>query len=118
MPHIAIKREFGSEERGAELDGKRQEILIEAIPGIRHIAALADTNRTHGARLEALREAAHGRNVELSIHQIVRPEEIPAAVILVFGFQILESLRFLLVRHLALIGTKPPEGYLGWFLIF
>ena len=64
----------------SELDGKRQEILIEAIPGIRHIAALADTNRTSGSRLEALQEAARGRNVELSIHQITRPEEIPAAI--------------------------------------
>ena len=30
----------------AELDGKRQEILIEAVPGLRRIAALADSNRT------------------------------------------------------------------------
>jgi putative ABC transport system substrate-binding protein len=64
----------------SQLDGKRQEILIEAIPRIRHIAALADSNRTSGSRLEALQEAARVRNVELSIHQITRPEEIPAAI--------------------------------------
>ena len=64
----------------AELDGKRQEILIEAVPGLRRMAALADSNRTAGSRLQALQDAAHARNVELSIHRIARPEEIPAAI--------------------------------------
>jgi putative tryptophan/tyrosine transport system substrate-binding protein len=63
-----------------ELDGKRQEILIEAVPGLRQMAALVDSNRTAGSRLQALKEAAHVRNVELSIHPIARPEEIPAAI--------------------------------------
>jgi putative ABC transport system substrate-binding protein len=63
-----------------ELDGKRQEILIEAVPGLRQMAALADSNTTAGSRLQALRDAARARNVELSIHQIVRAEEIPAAI--------------------------------------
>jgi putative tryptophan/tyrosine transport system substrate-binding protein len=30
----------------AELNGKRQEILIEAVPGLRRMAALADTNNS------------------------------------------------------------------------
>jgi putative tryptophan/tyrosine transport system substrate-binding protein len=64
----------------AELDGKRQEILIESVPGLRRIAAIADSNRTAGSRLQILKEAAHLRNVELSIHQIAKPEEIPAAI--------------------------------------
>ena len=63
-----------------ELDGKRQEILIEAVPGLRRMAALADSNRTAGSRLQALNEEAHLRNVELSVHQIAKPEEIPAAI--------------------------------------
>src|SRR6516162_8780811 len=37
-----------------ELDGKRQEILIEMLPGIRRIAALDDPNRTADAPLQAL----------------------------------------------------------------
>ena len=39
----------------AELDGKRQEILIEAVPGLRHIAALVDSeyNRIHRASVTA-----------------------------------------------------------------
>ena len=31
-----------------ELDGKRQEILIEAVPGLRRMAFLADANTDHG----------------------------------------------------------------------
>ena len=50
-----------------ELDGKRQEILIEAAPGIRHMAALADSNRTAVVKLDALQGAARARNIELSI---------------------------------------------------
>jgi putative ABC transport system substrate-binding protein len=64
----------------AELDGKRQEILIEAVPGLGRIAAIADSNRAAGSRLQVLKEAARVRNVDLSIHQIAKPEEIPAAI--------------------------------------
>jgi len=63
-----------------ELDGKRQEILIEAVPGLRRIAALAVSNATPDAKLYALQDAARARNVELSIHRIARGEEIVAAI--------------------------------------
>ena len=63
-----------------ELDGKRQEILIEAVPGLRRMAALADSNTTTDAKLHALQEAARVRNIELSIHRIARGEEIAAAI--------------------------------------
>jgi putative tryptophan/tyrosine transport system substrate-binding protein len=63
-----------------ELDGKRQEILIEAVPGIRRMGALADSNTTASPQLQALQDAARGRGVELSIHRIAQPEEIPAAI--------------------------------------
>jgi putative tryptophan/tyrosine transport system substrate-binding protein len=64
----------------SELDGKRQEILIEAVPGVRRIAALADSNTTTPSRLRALKEAARARGVELSIHQVARREEIASAI--------------------------------------
>jgi putative tryptophan/tyrosine transport system substrate-binding protein len=64
----------------ADLDGKRQEILIEAVPGLRRMAALADSNTTASPQLQALQDAARARNVELSIHRVARPDEIPAAV--------------------------------------
>ena len=63
-----------------ELDGKRQEILIEAVPGLHRMAALADSNTTASPQLQALQDAARARNVELSIHRIARGEEIAAAV--------------------------------------
>jgi putative ABC transport system substrate-binding protein len=63
-----------------DLDGKRQDILIEAVPGLRRMAALAaDVNNT-AAKLDALRDAARAHNVELSIHRITRGEEIAAAI--------------------------------------
>ena len=49
----------------SELDGKRQEILIEAVPGVRRIAALVDSNTTTPSRLRTLEEAARARGVEL-----------------------------------------------------
>jgi putative ABC transport system substrate-binding protein len=64
----------------ADLDGKRQEILIEAVPGLRRIAAIADSNRAAAPRLEVLQDAARASSIELSIHQIARSDEIPAAI--------------------------------------
>ena len=63
-----------------ELDAKRQEILIEAVPGIRRIAALADSNTTAPRQLQALQEAALARGVEVLIHRVARPEEIADAI--------------------------------------
>ena len=64
----------------SELDGKRQEILIEAMPGIRRIAALVDTNIATSSHLRALEEAARAQGVRLSMHRVARQEEIVAAI--------------------------------------
>ena len=53
-----------------ELDGKRQEILIEAVPGLRRMAILADTKATRSPELQALQDAARARGLELSIYRI------------------------------------------------
>jgi putative ABC transport system substrate-binding protein len=63
-----------------ENDGKRQDILIEAVPGLRLMAVLADITYTNAAKLDALQAAARARNVELSIDRITRGEEIAAAL--------------------------------------
>jgi putative tryptophan/tyrosine transport system substrate-binding protein len=63
-----------------ELDGKRQEILIEAVPGLHRMAVLADSNATGSSHLQALEDAARVRGVELSIHQVASSEEIMAAI--------------------------------------
>jgi putative tryptophan/tyrosine transport system substrate-binding protein len=62
-----------------DLDGKRQDILIEAVPGLRRLAVLADANHA-AAKLDALEKAARAHNVELSIYRIARGEEIAAAI--------------------------------------
>jgi ABC-type uncharacterized transport system substrate-binding protein len=43
-----------------ELDGKRQDILIEAVPSLRRMAILADANTTTPQHLQALQDAARG----------------------------------------------------------
>ena len=62
-----------------DLDGKRQDILIEALPGLRRLAALADVIDS-AAKLDALQEAARAHNVELSIYRIASGEEIAPAI--------------------------------------
>ena len=64
----------------SDMDGKRQEILIEAVPGICRMAALADTNLPSEATLNALQEAARAGNIELSIHRTATGEQIAAAL--------------------------------------
>src|SRR5262249_37712955 len=63
-----------------DLDGKRQDILIEALPGLRRMAALADSNMSTEAKHNVLEEAARARNIELSIHRIATGEEIAATL--------------------------------------
>src|SRR5262245_12401165 len=64
-----------------DLDGKRQEILIEAVPGLRKMAALADVSVTPHRHLEALRNAARQSGVELSIFGVASSEEVVPAIV-------------------------------------
>jgi hypothetical protein len=48
-----------------EAEGKRQDILIEAVPGLRLMAVLTDVNYTKYAKLELLQEAARARNAKI-----------------------------------------------------
>jgi len=63
-----------------ELDGKRQELLMEAVPGARRVATLADGNTTSLQHLGRLQEAARMRGVELLIYRVTEPEEIAGAI--------------------------------------
>ena len=63
-----------------ELNGKRQDILMEAVPGVRHMAALADGSTPSPQQLQVLVEVARARGVELSINRVARPEEIATAI--------------------------------------
>jgi putative tryptophan/tyrosine transport system substrate-binding protein len=64
----------------SELDGKRQEILMQAIPGARRMAALADVTMSPPQHLQMLQELARTHGVELSIHRIAKLEEVPDAI--------------------------------------
>jgi putative tryptophan/tyrosine transport system substrate-binding protein len=64
----------------SEADGKRQDILIEAVPGLRLMAVLVDVNFTSAAKLDALQKAARAHNIEFSIHRVAKGEEIAAAI--------------------------------------
>ena len=63
-----------------ELDGKRQEILIEAVPGVRKIALLADANVTKPAHLQELQEAAHGSGIEALVRGVAKRGDVIAAI--------------------------------------
>jgi putative ABC transport system substrate-binding protein len=63
-----------------ELDAKRVEILIEAVPTLQRMAALGEDSNTTVAKLDALKEAARAHNIELLIHLVTRGDEIAAAI--------------------------------------
>jgi putative ABC transport system substrate-binding protein len=65
----------------SDLDGKRQELLIEAVPGLRRIATFADSTTSPSQHIEALQSAARARQIELTIHRIANAEEIAPAVV-------------------------------------
>jgi putative ABC transport system substrate-binding protein len=63
-----------------ELDGKRQDILMEAVPDARRMAVLADANVTPPQHLQMLKDAARQHGVELSVFGVSTPEEIVPAI--------------------------------------
>jgi putative ABC transport system substrate-binding protein len=63
-----------------ELNGKRQELLIELLPGVRRMAALADPSIQSPQELETLQGAARVRGVELSIHPVTSADGIIPAI--------------------------------------
>src|SRR4051794_10395295 len=63
-----------------ELDGKRQELLIEMTADAHRIAALVDADTTAPERLQQLQEAAEARGIEVALHRVTKPEEIAGAM--------------------------------------
>ena len=63
-----------------ELDGKRQELLIELLPVVRRMAALTDPRVQSPQQLQALQEAASVRGVELSMHPVTGADGIVPAI--------------------------------------
>lgn len=63
-----------------QLDGKRQDLLIEVVAGLRRMAALVDSSTTAPPELKALQDAARARGVELSLHRVATPADIVPAI--------------------------------------
>ena len=116
----------------AELDGKRQEILIEAVPGLRGMAVLADTSAPD-AKLHALQEAAQTRNIELSVHRIAKAEDVAAAIdtaktsgamaLNILASPVLWSIRHLIMKRaaalrMATIWQFPENAEEGGFVAY
>jgi putative ABC transport system substrate-binding protein len=58
------------------LDGKRQDLLIEAVPGMRRIAAFLDSTRTKQEHVQQLQGAAQTRGIEVSVWSVAASEEV------------------------------------------
>lgn len=63
-----------------ELDGKRQELLIELVPGARRMAALFDPASKSSAQLRAMVDDARSRGIEVSTHPASKVEDIVPAI--------------------------------------
>ena len=63
-----------------ELDGKRQEILIAAVPSAHRIAAMADSMATPPHHVQTLQSAARSRGVEVSVFRVNGPDDIISAI--------------------------------------
>lgn len=63
-----------------ELDGKRQEILLEAVPGLRKLAILADARVTKPSHLQQLEEAARSRGIEPLVRGVAKRDDVISAI--------------------------------------
>ncbi len=64
----------------AQLDGKRQEILMELMPNARRMAAIYDAAFEFPGQLDELRNATRAKNVELLSYPARKPEDVVAAL--------------------------------------
>ena len=63
-----------------ELDGKRQELLMEALPKIRRMAVLADAIVLPPSHSDSLEAAARSRGVDLTVYRVEKLNDIPVAL--------------------------------------
>jgi putative ABC transport system substrate-binding protein len=88
-----------------DLDGKRQDILVEAIPGAHRIAVLADTNVATLRHLQALEASARIHGIELLVARAANANDLvqvmnDASTRGAAGFNILSSPMLHLNRRL------------------
>ena len=63
-----------------DLDGKRGDLLLEAVPGLRRMAVFADPKVDKPAHLQVLTDSAKARGIEISIFPVNTMEEIVPAL--------------------------------------
>jgi putative ABC transport system substrate-binding protein len=63
-----------------DLDGKRQDILVEAVPDARRFAALADSNVATLRHLQGLEQTARMRGKELLVLQAAKADDVLPAI--------------------------------------
>ena len=63
-----------------ELDGKRQQLLIEAVPDARRMGAMFDAKVTQSFHVQVLQQGARSRGVEPAAFGVSGPEEIAPAL--------------------------------------
>lgn len=63
-----------------ELNGKRQDLLLDAVPHARHIATLVDANNIRPVPLQQYKDAARNRGVEVSMVEAKAAQEIGPAI--------------------------------------
>lgn len=110
--------------RSPELEGKRQDILIEAVPGARRMAMLADANATGPQQLKALQDAARAHGVEFAVVTVRTPDDIVpamneiktsgAAAINVLSLPLLYGSRRLVIERAAALRLPPFTNGLKW----
>jgi putative tryptophan/tyrosine transport system substrate-binding protein len=107
-----------------ELDGKRQDVLIDMLLGIRRMAALVDPSTTAPARLQPLMQAAESRDVTLSIHPVRRAEEIAPAIdaartagaqaLNVLASALFNAYRTRIIEHVAMVRLPAIYQWPEW----
>lgn len=63
-----------------DLDGKRLEILVDAVPGLRKIAVMVDANTAKPEHLAYLQKAGESRGLELILRSVAKREDVIAAI--------------------------------------
>ena len=91
-----------------ELDGKRQDILIESVPGVRRVAAMVDSKVTPPYHLQMLQHAGRSRGVEVSIFGAKGPEDIVPAIDAAKASNA-EALNFLATPLFSVPGTRNNQ---------
>jgi putative ABC transport system substrate-binding protein len=94
-----------------ELDGKRQDILIEAVPGVRRIAVMFDSKVTPPYHVQVLQHAARSRGVEASLFGVKVPEDIGPAIDAAKASNV-EALNFLATPLFSIPGTRNNQTVL------